>query len=545
MSYKVPNQSNQQSINHDAIYNLYMYLDIEAKDQDGDGLVTFKEALKTADKQGFNGDKKRNLDALHQLVDDNDYYNDVEIRCQNIPSKEDPTAVGAVCFYKESENSMTITFRGTNDGEWYGNAETICLPDSTEAQKNAVAYFDKVIEEECLGHDMTINVTGHSNGGNKTATVLLESKYGGIINQAVSFDGEGFSRERIAGLKNNLGTKEYNNRINKLIGVNGENDFVNELGERVVSSDNNFYVTTLTSNDEFNPGGYHDIYYMFIAGYDKNGKPILKENLQYTEQKEVGKLVSRINKKLMKLPMAERLQAAYTIMALMEVSGDIKYNGLYGDYNIFNVICHDLPGFITHGGPILVYNLLLTEEGHNFIIEYFDDLIEAFKESPVLVSVVAVAMVAVIAVIECNWVYIVLWDEIVHIMDYVKEISQQFKDFLVQSFEVVMNAINNGINWVNNNLNPGYIYATNHPYIEVNTNMLRSYAKRIQSVNGRLGILDQRINGLYLKVGLQDLHSLLISDLKVGYSFALKANMNYLNDVADDFEKTENKIRNM
>lgn len=75
--------------------------------------------------------------------------------------------------------------------------------------------------------------------------------------------------------------------------------------------------------------------------------------------------------------------------------------------------------------------------------------------------------------------------------------------------------------------------------------MLRSYAKRIQSVNGRLGILDQRINGLYLKVGLQDLHSLLISDLKVGYSFALKANMNYLNDVADDFEKTENKIRNM
>ncbi|WRK55374.1 hypothetical protein SD457_11600 [Coprobacillaceae bacterium CR2/5/TPMF4] len=170
---------------------------------------------------------------------------------------------------------------------------------------------------------------------------------------------------------------------------------------------------------------------------------------------------------------------------------------------------------------------------------------EAFKESPVLVSVVAVAMVAVIVVIGCNWVYIVLWDEIVHIMDYVKEISQQFKDFLVQSFEVVMNAINNGINWVNNNLNPGYIYATNHPYIEVNTNMLRSYAKRIQSVNGRLGILDQRINGLYLKVGLQDLHSLLISDLKVGYSFALKANMNYLNDVADDFEKTENKIRNM
>ncbi|WRK55377.1 hypothetical protein SD457_11615 [Coprobacillaceae bacterium CR2/5/TPMF4] len=59
----------------------------------------------------------------------------MEIRCQNIPSKEDPTAVGAVCFYKESENSMTITFRGTNDGEWYGNAETICLPDSTEAQK--------------------------------------------------------------------------------------------------------------------------------------------------------------------------------------------------------------------------------------------------------------------------------------------------------------------------------------------------------------------------------------------------------------------------
>lgn len=545
MSYKVPNQSAQQAINHDAVYNLYMYLDIEAKDQDGDGIVTFEEALKTADKQGFTGDKKRNLDALHQLVDNNDYYNDVEIRCQDIPSKEDPTAVGAACFYKKSENSMTVTFRGTNDGEWYGNAETVCLPDSTEAQKNAVEYFDKVVEEECLGHDMTINVTGHSNGGNKTSTVLLESKYGGMIDQAVSFDGEGFSKERIDGFKKNLGTKEYNNRIDKLIGVNGENDFVNELGEKVVSSNNNYYVTTPTTNDQFNPVGYHDIYYMFIAGYGKNGKPILKENLQYTEQKEVGKLVSQINKDLMKLPVDERLQAAYTIMALMEFNGNIKYNGLYGNYNIFNVISHDLPGFITHGGPILVYNLLLTKEGHNFIIEHYDELIEAFKENPIVVSVVAVAVVAAIAVIGCNGVYIMLWDGIIHIIDHVKEISQQFKDFLVQSFEVVMNAVNAGIDWVNNNFNPGYIYATNHPYIEVNTNKLRSYAKRIQSVNGRLGILDQRINALYLKVGLLDLHSLMISDLKVGYSFALKQNMNYLNDVADDFEKTENKIMNI
>ena len=545
MSYKVPSQANQQAINHDAVYNLYMYLDIEAKDLNGDGTISFAEALQTADKQCLTGDKQRNLEALHQLVDNNDYYNDVEIRCQDIPSKEDPTAVGAACFYKKSENSMTVTFRGTNDGEWYGNAETVCLPDSTEAQANAVAYFDKVVEQECLGHDMTINVTGHSNGGNKTATVLLESKYGGMISQAVSFDGEGFSSERIDGFRNELGTEEYSNRINKLIGVNGENDFVNELGQKVTLSKNNYYVTTPTKDDGFNPVGYHDIYYMFIAGYDKNGKPVLKENMQYTDQKEVGKLVSQINKNLMLLPPDERLQAAYTIMALMEMNGTIKYHGLYGDYTIINVMLHDLPGFITHGGPILFYNLLLTKEGHNFIVEHIDELIDAFKENPVIASVAAVAVLTVITIVTNNSTLIMLWDEIIHIVDSAIEISQQFKDFLVQSFEMVMNYINNGIDWVNNHLNPGYVYATNHPYIEVNTNKLRQFAQRIQSVNGRLGILDQRINGLYLKVGLQDLYSLMISDLKIGFSYTLKSNMNYLNNVADDFDKTENKIRNI
>ena len=37
----------------------------------------------------------------------------------------------------------------------------------------------------------------------------------------------------------------------------------------------------------------------------------------------------------------------------------------------------------------------------------------------------------------------------------------------------------------------------------------------------------------------------MISDLKIGFSYTLKSNMNYLNNVADDFDKTENKIRNI
>lgn len=76
----------------------------------------------------------------------------------------------------------------------------------------------------------------------------------------------------------------------------------------------------------------------------------------------------------------------------------------------------------------------------------------------------------------------------------------------------------------------------------VDTYKLNDYANRLAKVNTRLVKLDFRMDGLYTKVGLAGLHSLLKADLLTGYNWQITRIEIYLRQTANDFEKIEKKL---
>ena len=90
--------------------------------------------------------------------------------------------------------------------------------------------------------------------------------------------------------------------------------------------------------------------------------------------------------------------------------------------------------------------------------------------------------------------------------------------------------------------NAGYQYATNNPYVELNTAKLRDYANRLWAVNRRISSLDRKMDGLYTKVGFRDLWNLLQADALTGYSWRLNRCASYLVDTASDFENLESYL---
>ena len=78
--------------------------------------------------------------------------------------------------------------------------------------------------------------------------------------------------------------------------------------------------------------------------------------------------------------------------------------------------------------------------------------------------------------------------------------------------------------------------------IIVDTYKLEKYAQRIATVNGRISRLDQRLDSLYWRVGLQGLWNLMQADALTGYSWRLVRCQSYLQQTALDFDGTERLI---
>ena len=141
----------------------------------------------------------------------------------------------------------------------------------------------------------------------------------------------------------------------------------------------------------------------------------------------------------------------------------------------------------------------------------------------------------------------------------IPEAAQKFYDAIVATYDKVKNYIS-GVkdniknfigkmgaavkNWYNRNLNAGYKYASANPQINVDTYKLRTYAQRLQRVNGRISRLDGRLDSLYWRVGLLDLWNLMQADILTGYSWRLNRCVSYLNDTATDFENAESALLN-
>ncbi|AWB45602.1 hypothetical protein DCC85_16310 [Paenibacillus sp. CAA11] len=119
-----------------------------------------------------------------------------------------------VATFVDPKGQATVVFRGTGgDYEWHDNGQGGYVSDTVQ-QKAALKYI------ESLEYD-NITVTGHSKGGNKTQYVAILSDK---VDRAVSFDGQGFSKEFLEKYKDEIAANKH-----KIVSISAEDDFVNCL----------------------------------------------------------------------------------------------------------------------------------------------------------------------------------------------------------------------------------------------------------------------------------------------------------------------------
>lgn len=91
----------------------------------------------------------------------------------------------------------------------------------------------------------------------------------------------------------------------------------------------------------------------------------------------------------------------------------------------------------------------------------------------------------------------------------------------------------------------GATYSNENPNVYVDIEQLRILAGRIYNVNNRLNVLDERLKSLYWQFGIRGLWNLINADILTGSSWKLTKCQNYMNNVANTFERAENDVINL
>ncbi len=513
-------------------------------------------------------------------------------------------------------------FNGTGDGNWLYNAAAYGKDQPSEMQIKAQEWFDatyeKLVQDGEITNDTKIYVTGHSQGGNNAMYVTMTSKYGDEIDSCIPLDGPGFSDEFVAERKTALGEK-YNERINKMWAVNGENDFVSILGQNcLVSEKHTVYVKY--SLDKINFASFHA-----SEGMVRNGKFVEVLDDDSALRKRLSSAVSKIKE----LPQEDQEIAAQVIMIICEnppgkndkeprqlsltqeqldkikpllipvveelltydpdslvstiqtVLGDspesvetaqaisdlIKkinsYPKEYRDELLASLL--DLVSikdgkidFDTSKIPLravtalpLIFETLLTNSDDVITILQNSGVIDGFidwvKENPfkfagcVILGIISAPIV--MPLVKAIEFAAGLADFGIRIVQIVVELGKKVKEFFVDLFESVKNAINKIKEWFRNKTNKGVDFAEENPYFKADTDRLYHYSSRLNTVNRRLRELDGDMRSLYWQVGFLDLWDVLSANILVHESVSLRMASNYLSDTARRLNDADRKAK--
>ena len=276
------------------------------------------------------------------------------------------TGTAACTFSTGDREGVYVVYRGTGDGEWPDNGLGMTRK-STLQQERALRYFEEVVEREQITENQKLVVTGHSKGGNKAQFVTMSTKYHSLLDACYNFDGQGFSEKAIEGWKNTYSEEEYRQRIYKIAGIYGENDYVNVLGLSIVPMSQIRYIKTPVSPDNF--AGYHDIKYMFATQETDpvTGEPVTvfhgSKNVYVKNRGVLGNYAALLSERMMQLDEKERSGCAAAIMQLLELGGNRK-TGLNGEQLTFR----EVEDFFKSGIPMITGSLFGTEEGKKVLL---------------------------------------------------------------------------------------------------------------------------------------------------------------------------------
>lgn len=147
------------------------------------------------------------------------------LKAQSINMGYDPKGLNAVCFMDPQTKEATFVFRGTGRGEWLDNGIAFSGVESPQ-QVEALQYFEKALADLKLQEKgYTIDVTGHSKGGNKAQYITIRND---VVNNCFSFDGQGFSDEALKAYRDGIARNRH-----KIISIAADKDYVHCLGNEI------------------------------------------------------------------------------------------------------------------------------------------------------------------------------------------------------------------------------------------------------------------------------------------------------------------------
>ena len=348
------------------LLDTYMYFDyLDA--EEGSTLREVVENLPDEIKQ--NSDYKAQYEIMSKAVS-RDEIGSLKICCQSKLMGYDE-GTNAATFVSSDGEKVYVAYRGTHDGEWIDNGNGLCRT-KTIQQERAVKYYDEVCETLDLQDKGRVVITGHSKGGNKAQYVTMSSDLSEHIDACYSIDGQGQSTEAILKWKTKYSKEEYEERTNKLFGINGENDFIHVLGTSIIPLSHISYIATASSNDEF--GSYHDITRMFgrfTGKKDENGKQIVEfsdeRNRYVSGRGDLASLVALLSADIMLLPRNLREGSATALMQVMETMMGGKDGGSWIGVNGEVMKVSDLFKFLDAGLPVIGISFLRNPEGKKLI----------------------------------------------------------------------------------------------------------------------------------------------------------------------------------
>lgn len=270
----------------------------------------------------------------------------------------------ACTFMSRDRSDIYISFRGTADGEWADNGRGLTEKE-TKQQREAVRYFDEVMGKENIRPWQHVITTGHSKGANKVQFITMESSMAYLIDECYAVDGQGFSEKAVKNWKEKYSREEYDTRVSKIYGINGQNDFVSVLGASIILPSHIAYIETPADKKDF--AAYHDITRMFAKGKkDENGNYVLsytgRRNGYALDKGEVSRAAGSISDEVMKLPSFIRDGCCASLMQMVECINGGKVKGVNNE--IIKPI--DLKEFKDFGISTIIYSLFCKEDGLSF-----------------------------------------------------------------------------------------------------------------------------------------------------------------------------------
>ena len=527
------------TLTRDAALNTLLYLDFDV--EDGATVNEIMDQLQD-NYDSLSPDEQRQVRVVQAAINNDPSMGELYINNQTAHMNDPATGmpfedggIKAATFQDSllSPTEVTVTYMGTNKGEWVDNGFGLAGETPyTPQQQQAVNYFDAVVEANGWDENSPyIHLTGHSKGGNKVQYVIMMSEYSDLIANGYSLDGQSMSPEAMEYMKKVLGEEEFERRRDKLYSFAADNDYVNILGVtkdgRLVPADHIFFLESNLS-----------LYKWHFADCFLNEDGTLTN---FTEQGGVSHYLQNLSEQVMNLKPPLRGIATNGVMTICQLllGSNTPVNGVWtglDGWGKAKIIATSLPLLLT----------LLTNAAIDTWLDGIEDKLRMFGINVdldwvanfltgVMAPIAAVAGVLLGAAVD-----------IIHVaVDVIKSVIDKIKGVVDGAVDFLKKCIDGLSTWFNKTFNKGYRYAEDHPEIKIDTAQMRNFAQRLQAVNRRIVSVDKRLDNMYYRVGLLDLWNLMRADLLTGYSWRLDRCANYLNETAEEFERVENELKGL